>query len=241
MESENKKKEEKQSLDRNAKTLCYVVKGEVKCLKCVLSYSIISPDGVLDDKNGALANENERVEQERTRVKKALFLEYYEKMMTISATCRKIDISDMQVRRWRAEDKEFAQKIIDIDLNLNEAAVDVLKGKVFIEHDGPSIRYYLDRKHPEFKPRSVTELVTPTKSMKQMIDEAEEELNKQKNAGTNQQQTSINESGNNPVNIEDKKQEGGAGAVLPKSCAEILLGAKDEKKSDTQSQAEGNK
>ncbi len=231
--------EVKTDIDKKQKKLSYVVEDGIKCLKCALSYRVLTPDGLLDGQNGAPQDEKEKVEQERTRVKKELFLEYYEKLMTISATCRKIDISDMQVRRWKVEDKEFAQKIINIDLNLNEAAVDVLKGKVFIEHDGPSVRYYLDRKHPEYKPKSVTEVMTPTKTLKQLIDEAEEELNKQ-NAGNNQQPETTDQPGDHPVDIKDKKQEGGTGAVLPKSCAEILLGKKDETKPDTQSTAKGN-
>jgi len=232
-------KQNKGDVDEKNKSLSYVIKGEVKCFKCSLSYSILSPDGIVDDQNGALANENERVEQERTTVKKGLFLEWYEKFMTISATCKKIDISEIQVRRWKVADKEFAQKIIDIDLMCNEKAVDVLKGKVYIEHDGPSIRYYLDRKHPDFKPRSITEVVAPTTTMKQLVDEINKNLN-QNNAGDSKQPKTDNEPGDHPVNIEDKKQEGGVSALPPKSCAEILLGKKDEKKLDTESAPKGN-
>lgn len=240
MDNEKDKTEEIKVIDEKTKSLSYEVRSEVECLKCVLSYHVLTLDGLLDGQNGPPANEKEKVEQERTRVKKGLFLEYYEKLMTISATCRKIDISDMQVRRWKADDKEFAQKIIDIDLNLNEAAVDVLKGKVFIEHDGASVRYYLDRKHPDFKPKSITEIVAPTTTMKQLVDEVNKKLN-QNNAGDSQQPKTNDEPGDHSDDLKDKKQEGGVSAFPPKSCAEILLGKKDEKKSDIKSPAEGNK
>lgn len=240
MDNEKDKTEEIKSIDEKTKSLSYEIESDLKVLKTRLSYSVMTPDGLLDGKNRAPQDENEKVEQERTRVKKGLFLEYYEKFMTISATCNKISISDTQVRKWRKEDPEFAQKIIDIDLTCNERAVDVLKGKVYLEHDGPSIRYYLDRKHPDFKPKSLTEIVTPQTTMKTLVDEMEKKLN-QKNAGDNQQPNKIDQPGDHPVDIEDKKQEGGIGAVPAKSCAEILLGKKDEKKLDIESATKGNK
>ena len=49
-------------------------------------------------------------------------------------------------------------------------------GLVFIKHDGPSVRYFLDRKHPEFKPHSVTEVVTGTRTLEDILDEAEKKI-----------------------------------------------------------------
>ena len=240
MDSEKTTIEENKCIDGKTKSLSYSVKGEENVPKLPLSYRIKQPDGTVDGQNGAPRDENEKVDQERTRVKKKLFLEFYEQIRVIAVACKKIDISDRQVRTWRREDKDFAEAVLNIEVDRNEAVKDVILGKIFLEHDGPTARWWMERKDPEFKPRSVTEVVTPTKTLKQLIDEAEEELNKQ-NARDNQQQNTADESGNNPVDASNQKQEGGTGAVLPKSCAEILLGAKDEKKPDIKSQAEGNK
>lgn len=103
--------------------------------------------------NGAREGDQEKKEQERTRIKKLLFLGIYKKTLgSIKATCQKADISRDTFYDWFAQDQEFhkevrsawTEKLEDVEEELN---------KLILSGDGASVRYWLDRRHPLYMPR----------------------------------------------------------------------------------------
>jgi len=112
-------------------------------------------------------------------------------------------------------------------------------GKIMIEKDGPSVRYWLDRKHPEFKPSSITEIIAGERTIEDLIAEADAKVEEQQKLYDEQHNKSkakqIDESKADILIIEDKKQEGIASTIHTKQSAEVLSGKDDQKKPNTKS------
>lgn len=117
----------------------------------------------------------ERKEQRRTTQAKELFLEYYAKSRGfVDITCEKTGIASKTFYRWVKDDAEFARKVRDIDIEKPTVAEDILWGLITHKHDGPSIRFYLERKHPEYKNKLKVEggmTITPNKSLEELLEE----------------------------------------------------------------------
>ncbi len=169
-------------------------------------------------------------EQERTKIKKKFFLEIYRKLLgSIKATCEKVDIERRTFYRWMEEDEDFRkdigeaykEKLDDVEQALN---------KKIIEGDATMIRYFLDRKHPDYRPRSITEVIAGTRTLEDLFDEY-----KNKDEGTTEQQNTDRKA------IEDPKQEGTASAVQVQHSTGVLLDEKDTPKSDIESTPKGDK
>jgi ACT domain-containing protein len=179
----------------------------------------------------------EREEQERTRIKKGLFLEYFEKGMgEIKMACEKTGIVRNTFYKWRNEDPEFAKKLADIKIQALDDAEGMLM-RLVRAGNPRAITYFLDRQHIKYKPHSVTEVVTGTRTLEDILDEAEAKLKEKKNArgiGTGTE----NPAGGVP---ENKGQEGGHGAVPTQQGPAVLLGKKDEEEHHTESPTKGNK
>ena len=121
---------------------------------CGMEYAVESPD------------------QTRTRIKKALFLEMWEVTRgVIIATCDKIGIDRRTYYRWRDDDASFRDALADVEKTRNKEVEDILMGKIMIEHDPSCVKYYLDRKHPEYKPRMVQEVIAGERTLEDLIDE----------------------------------------------------------------------
>jgi len=181
-----------------------------------------------------------KVEQERTIIKKKLFLETFAKSNgVITVCCDKIGMSRERYYEWKNNDLDFANALEEINSQKNEVAEDLLWAMVTIKKDAPSIRYYLDRRHPLYKPKNETEVVVGDRTLEDIIDEDEEKLNikpkkdiKQiENDGTNNKDKQISDR----KVIEDKNEEGGKGAVQIQHGAVVVLGEEDEKKPNTES------
>jgi hypothetical protein len=188
----------------------------------------------------------EKVQQDRTIMKKKLFLEYYGKSMgVISITCEKIDLDRSMFYDWMKDDADFARAVKNVDLKKNQIAEDILWGMITHEHDGPSIRFYLQAKHSEFKSKLKVEggmTVTPTKSLTEMLrEEAVENLNKTNDTihGT----TNSGGDGGQP-NIDREidpitKQARGVSADEVQPGTGIILAEKNAQESDHQSETKG--
>jgi len=155
-------------------------------------------------------------EQERTKIKKRLFLEVYGKTLgSIRATCEAVKISRETYYEWRRIDPEFdfnirnawKQKLEDVREQLNHL---ILKG------DGPSIRYFLDRRDPEFMPKA--KIIAPPPGEKSGEDDINEYF--KENA---EGQFELHRG-----QVLDKGQEGSVGAVQIKSDAGNIPEKKDE-------------
>lgn len=90
--------------------------------------------------------------RETTRLNQKSFLEFYPKVFHISATCKKIGIGERTYYDWMEKDPEFASAFYLV----SQARKTYVEDKLFKriqEDDGPSIRYFLDRHHPDYKPK----------------------------------------------------------------------------------------
>jgi len=109
------------------------------------------PEGTNELKKG----DNDREEQERTKIKKKLFIETYGVSKgVISIICEKIGIDRGTFYLWEKNDPEFVKALEKKRETLNAEVEDVLMGLVLIKKHPPSVHYYLDRRHPRYKPKS---------------------------------------------------------------------------------------
>lgn len=111
----------------------------------------------------------EKEEQERTTKAKAKFLEVYGKNMgTIGVACDKCEMPRSTYYHWMKTDPQFRSAIAQID----ESRIDMVEDELMQliqKHDGPSIRFFLERKAPEYKAKSQTEIVTGDKTFEDLL------------------------------------------------------------------------
>lgn len=101
----------------------------------------------------------ERKERESTRIKKERFLEVYAQTAGIkTVACEKAGIGRRTLYDWIEQDPEFKSKLYRVEESQLDMAEDRLL-KLIQQDDGPSVRYFLDRRHPKYKPTSETTLV----------------------------------------------------------------------------------
>lgn len=101
----------------------------------------------------------EKKERESTRIRKERFLEVYAQTAGIkTVACEKAGIGRTQLYEWINTDPEFKSKLFDVETSQLDMAEDRLL-KLIQQDDGPSVRYFLDRRHPKYKPTSETTLV----------------------------------------------------------------------------------
>jgi len=199
-----------------------------------LQYAISTPEQI-----------KKKQDQDRTVIKKRMFLEYWAKSKgVISAVCEKIEVDVRTFRRWRKNDIEFTKELDEVTEQRREDIEDMLMGKIFVTKDGPSIRYWLDRKHPEYKPKMVNEIFDGKRTLDDIIAErrakvkkAQEEYDKKH---TGQEAGTTNKQGADRGAIDDKKQEGDSGAVPVQHSPELLLEKDDAPKPDTESAPKGD-
>jgi len=172
-------------------------------------------------------------EQERTKIKKRAFLELWEKSNgVVTYVCEKLNINRDTFYTWKMKDKEFAAKVKAVEDSRLDAAEDVLFGKIFIERDASCARYFLDRKHPGYKPKSVTEVIAGEKTLEDLLAEddakADKELKEYERKHNNTK--ADGEKDEHPTNgtIQNQDQEGGNSQVQTESGADILSPKKDE-------------
>lgn len=92
---------------------------------------------------------NERVS---TRQTKERFVAIFEAIggSSITVASRQADVSRDTYYRWLKEDQDFKNRIDSIQTKIHEFVEDILMKKIF-QGDGPSVRFYLSRKHPDYK------------------------------------------------------------------------------------------
>lgn len=73
----------------------------------------------------------------------------------VSNLCAGVGISRKTFYDWMKEDKEFATAIVNAEWELHDDVRDALIQKV-ADGDVSAIKYYLDRKHPDFRPQPTT-------------------------------------------------------------------------------------
>jgi hypothetical protein len=205
--------------------------------------------------------EAERIEWERTTTNKKLFLEYFPKnSLHITNTCLKINIDRSTYYDWMDTDPDFNEAVEKSRRNMRNEVEDVLVGLALIKKDPPSVRYWLDRNHPGYTPRSKVENFVGTISLDELLSEEDAEVEQEqkewdKEHGT-ENNTKQNTTGAETKAISeaskeikpgadreapiDSKQEGATGAVQIQQGPELLLEKKDETKPNSESTPKGN-
>ncbi|MFZ3032246.1 MAG: hypothetical protein WA082_04375 [Candidatus Moraniibacteriota bacterium] len=222
---ENKEEEktaEEKELDTKEVSGSDVIEKREKVTK-----SDTSADGVIKKKE----------EQERTRIKKKLFLEVFGKTLgAVSATCEKVGIERNTFYNWKKDDPAFLFELKERERNMLEDVEQVLK-KLILKEEGASVRYFLDRRHPLYRPRvKVDGPVAGDKSLEEELDEMEFDddskygENKEKNDGV----------GIDRDQNQAPEQAGSNSAVQIEPGAGVLLAKEDATKRDSEGPAEGD-
>lgn len=118
--------------------------------------------------NSPKAEEKKVVERKMTTINKQQFLKWYPSFYNIELTAKKIDIDQSTFQKWMKKDPEFASAFYELKLNRNAMVEDKLL-QLILSGDGPSIRYFLDRQHPEYKPKSETTIIPNGKTFTEIL------------------------------------------------------------------------
>ena len=185
-----------------------------------------------------LAESYKKEEQERTRIKKELFIEYWVKTLgSVQMTCDKVGISRVTYYDWRDTDPVFAMNLRKAIAAHRENVVELLN-KEMLKGDSASIRYWLDRVHPLFKPKQKIEGIVPG------VKTADEELKDYEWSDDNnteyQEETEDEQSDVHSDAVSDQGQEKQNSAVQTEQGAKVLLEKKDTPKPDIKSATKGN-
>lgn len=185
-------------------------------------------------------DEKKRDEQERTTIKKRLFLEIFEKTLcAISITCDKAGIHRDTYRLWMTTDPEFQRTVNEIKSRENENVENKLKNLIAQGKQG-SIHFYLEKKHPDYKPKSSMEL-SPSSggpTLFEVIVSLEERLKKPdgkpKTAIADNKQPADNRDA-----VQDPGQAGKPRAVQKQPDAGVVLETKDSPEHLAEAEAKG--
>ncbi len=186
-----------------------------------------------------LQDEYTRRDQYRTRKMKKKYLNAFaESMGVVERICEKIGLNKKTYYHWIKVDPDFVAAIDELSEQKNNIAADILWEKVAVSKETAAVKYYLDRRHPGYKPRVVNEFTPGERSWEDMYDEQvaknNAELNPPKDDTTGQQ---VNDR-NAP---EDQEQAGPANAVHTEPVPNVLLGTTDTPKSDSEGSSVGAK
>ncbi|MFA5129733.1 MAG: hypothetical protein WC477_02305 [Patescibacteria group bacterium] len=99
------------------------------------------------------AKEKAKEEQERTKIKKRLFLEVYGRALgSISRSCRAIEIARSTYYEWIENDLEFKKEVDMTAFMVRDDVDGYLLDLIHEKHHPASIRYWLSRRHPKYRP-----------------------------------------------------------------------------------------
>ncbi len=184
------------------------------------------------------AEKIQKAEQERTRIKKKLFLDYFKRLLgVISAACEGAEIDRQTFYNWKQEDPEFAKELAQIQAEECDEIEGRLK-KGILHDQMRAITFWLEKRHPFYKPTvRIEEQVVGDKTLEDLIHEREEIL-KKLNEGTKKRN---NKQGTDRGASVDPKQAGGGSPISGKPDPKNLLGKKDQKKPVAEAKAKGAK
>ena len=144
--------------------------------------------------------------QEWHRIKKKLFMQFYEATLgSVKDSCEKADISRDVFEKWRNEDKDFAGALEEYEMRKLEDVERMLNSKIMQGSDR-AITYFLDRRHPKYRPKLIVE---PGGSIEDEFDQDDEIEDTESHGGTLQ----AGQSAGDGTPVQDQGQEGPHGAV----------------------------
>lgn len=121
--------------------------------------------------------------ERNTAARKQKFLEFYSDWTgTITGACEHVGISRETFYKWSREDRAFSDALVEVESTMNERVEDVLRHLIFIDHDGASVRYFLDRRHPTYMRKADQPEFAPRKTFEDILrEEAMRKLASQQN------------------------------------------------------------
>lgn len=115
--------------------------------------------------------DDEKKEQDRTTAAKKRFLEIFGMTMgTITLACEKADIHRNTYYDWMKTDIEFRTAVAEIERQRVDMTEDRLF-KLIQQDDGPSIRFFLERKAADYKAKTQTEIFSGDKTFEDIMYE----------------------------------------------------------------------
>jgi hypothetical protein len=131
----------------------------------------INPTKTDTKKGTKRLTKKQREEQQRTRIAKEQFIRVFSKGLGIvSAVCEKIGIDRSTYYDWMEKDDAFAETIRTITSQRNDYVEDKLMSKI-AGNDGASIRFYLERRHGNYKNKSEVHQYNAEKTLEDLLDE----------------------------------------------------------------------
>ena len=189
-----------------------------------------------------LDDDGEEVEKKdlvKTRARKAEFLKLFPKFhLVVSSTCKHMNIAQQTFYRWYNTDEDFVKKVESARLTTNMRVKDLLMHKVEVMKETRAITYFLDRKHPEFKPTSKTEVVTGSRTLEDILKADEDKIN---DGRDNTAEQSNSEGPAIPVGetVQNKDEETSVSAADIQQGSTVLLEEKDKTESNSESKTKG--
>lgn len=145
---EGTKETKEQALTENkedVETLSFKLESEEKSTQVHIK---ASPEAT----NEHQTSEKEREDQERTRIKKKLFFEHYERNKgVIELICKDIEIDRKTYYNWRDNDPVFVENLEKLKENLNDEVEDILMGLVKVKRDPSCVKFWLERRNPKYR------------------------------------------------------------------------------------------
>ena len=154
-------------------------------------------------------------EWESTKRNKELFIKIYgATLSTVSNVCEQVQISRTTYYDWLKTDPAFKAAIIEAEQSQHHIVEDQLLQACRMG-DGPSVRFYLDRRVPQYKAKQVLEHHVGDRTLEDLLDDD--------NALPN---------ATDPIGIDrgtatNSEQAEGASAVQAERGPEVLLGSSD--------------
>ena len=131
--------------EEDVETLSFILESEESRTE---PHVKLSPEGT----NDSQTSEKQREDQERTRIKKKLFFEHYERNKgIIELICKDIEIGRRTYYEWRDADPEFVANLEKLKENINDEVEDILMGLVKIKRDPSCVKFYLERLNPKYR------------------------------------------------------------------------------------------
>lgn len=193
--------------------------------KGVRAEIIPSEEGIVMDEFIKHIEQKEPVlnEAESTARNKARFLKAYtSSLMSVTKACEQANISRGIYYVWMKEDPAFKQAVIDAEESQGNIVEDALMDLIR-ERDPSSVRFYLDRRVPKYKPKQILEHHVGDKTLEDLLDEDK--------ATPNGTDTPSTDRGTD----QDPKQTEGNSSLPLEHSAEVLLGSQDASEPDPES------
>lgn len=183
-----------------------------------------------------VVEEEGKKEQRRTTENKKLFINIMEQAMGIvKVACEHVGITRKTYYGWVKEDPVFAGEMDRIRKEQLGDVEDRLL-RAIANNEPWAITLYLNRKHPDYKPKSEMQVIPTERTLEDLIDEANK-----KNAIEAETKNNYDTDGQQNINrevIEDKNKEGGTNPVCFEQGAVFLLEAPNAQKHNIESETE---